>query len=74
MRDAAPADLVARLDALARCADGGGVLTRLYLSPAHAEAVAPLRGWMQATGLATRLDAAATLIGRSEGPPGPGRC
>lgn len=71
MQDAAPAfDLMARLDALARCTDGGGVLTRLYLSPAHAEAVALLRGWMQATGLATHLDAAATLIGRLDGPPG----
>ena len=63
-------DLMARLDALARCSDGRGMLTRLYLSPAHAEAVGLLRGWMQQAGLTTRLDAAATLIGRLEGPPG----
>ncbi len=71
MRDAEPGfDLMARLDALARCSDEAGMLTRLYLSPAHAEAVDVLRGWMQAAGLATRLDAAATLIGRLDGPPG----
>ena len=62
--------LMDRLDALARCTDGGAELTRLYLSPAHADAVGLVRGWMQAAGLATRLDAAATLIGRLEGPPG----
>ena len=72
MRDEVPAfDLMARLDALARCSDGGeDVLTRLYLSPAHAEAIGLLRGWMQAAGLTTRLDAAATLVGRLDGPPG----
>ncbi len=70
MEEEAPRDLMARLDMLARCTDGDGVLTRLYLSPAHAAAVALLRGWMQAAGLATRLDAAATLIGRLDGPPG----
>ena len=70
MRDAEMGfDLMARLDALGRCSDEGRTLTRLYLSSAHAEAVGVLRGWMQAAGLATRLDAAATLIGRLEGPP-----
>ena len=65
-----PGPLMQRLDALACCSDGEGVLTRLYLSPSHARAVALLRGWMEQAGLVTRLDAAATLIGRLEGPPG----
>ncbi|WP_428394884.1 allantoate amidohydrolase [Lichenicoccus sp.] len=62
-------DLMARLDRLAACSDGEG-LTRLYLSDAHARAVALVRGWMEEAGLRTRLDAAATLIGRRDGPPG----
>ena len=64
------AELMTRLDALASCTDSPDGITRLYLSPAHARAVALLRGWMQDSGLDTRLDAAATLIGRREGPPG----
>ena len=64
-------DLMARLDRFAECSDGGeGVLTRLYLSPAHRRAVDVLRGWMEEAGLRTRLDAAATLIGRLDGPVG----
>ena len=62
-------DLMARLDQLAGCSDMPG-LTRLYLSDAHARAVALVRGWMEQAGLRTRLDAAATLIGRRDGPPG----
>ena len=62
-------DLMARLDQLAGCSDGEG-LTRLYLSDAHARAVSLVRGWMEEAGLRTRLDAAATLIGRRDGPRG----
>ena len=62
-------DLMARLDQLAACSDGDG-LTRLYLSDAHARAASLVRGWMEEGGLRTRLDAAATLIGRRDGPPG----
>ncbi|WP_428377685.1 allantoate amidohydrolase [Lichenicoccus sp.] len=62
-----PASLLGRLDTLARCTDGAGVLTRLYLTPAHEAAIRLARGWMQQAGLATRLDAAATLVGRLEG-------
>ena len=57
----------ARLLALAACTDGPG-LTRLYLSPAHARAIALVRGWMEQAGLRTRLDDAATLIGSRPGP------
>jgi len=66
--DPAAASLMARLDTLAACSDADGAITRLFLSPAHARAVALVRSWMEQAGLATRLDAAATLIGRLEGP------
>ena len=64
--DEVTARLMARLDRLARCSDGPG-LTRLYLSPAHADAVRMVSGWMRDAGLAVRLDAAATLIGERAG-------
>ncbi|WP_448949961.1 allantoate amidohydrolase [Labrys neptuniae] len=56
-----------RLDQLATCSSDDGALTRLYLTPAHADAVALVRGWMEEAGMATHLDAAATLIGRYPG-------
>ena len=59
--------LMHRLDLLARCTDDSGALTRLYLSPAHRVALDLVRDWMQQAGLATRVDAAGTLIGRLEG-------
>lgn len=61
------AALVARLDELAAVTDHGGGLTRLYLSAAHRRAVEITGRWMRAAGMATRLDGAATLIGRYEG-------
>ncbi len=59
--------LMARLDALACCTDASGMLTRLYLTPAHQASIALVRGWMQQAGLVTRVDPAATLVGRLEG-------
>lgn len=44
-----------------------GALTRRFLTPAHRAALDSLALWMQASGMAVRLDAAATLIGRYEG-------
>lgn len=61
------ARIVARLDALNAASDDEGGLTRLTLSPAHARAVAMVRGWMEEAGLAVRLDAAGNLVGRREG-------
>ncbi len=61
------ARLMQRLDAFARHSDEPGRLTRLYLSPAHKAAVQELTAWMQAAGLATRLDAAGTVVARYEG-------
>ena len=44
-----------------------GALTRRFLTPAHRAALETLTGWMQAAGMAVRLDAAGTLSGRYEG-------
>jgi allantoate deiminase len=52
-----------RLDDVASCSDSTDGITRLFLSPAHARAITLVRGWMEAAGLVTRLDAAGTLIG-----------
>lgn len=59
--------LMARLDALAAASDETGKLTRLYLSPAHKQAVGLVSGWMREAGMSVRLDALGTVIGRYEG-------
>ncbi len=59
--------LMQRLDALAAATDEPGRLTRLYLSPAHKQAIDLIGDWMRAAGLAVRMDALGTLIGRHEG-------
>ncbi len=61
------ARIVARLNELNRLSDDEAGLTRLTLSPAHKSAVDVVSSWMQDVGLATRLDGAATLVGRLEG-------
>ena len=61
------AGLMERLDLLAGCTDGDGMLSRLYLSPAHRDALEKVAGWMRQAGLVTRIDGAATLIGRLDG-------
>lgn len=59
--------VVARLRELDAASDAEGALTRLTLSPAHARAAAMVKGWMEAAGLAARLDAAGNVVGRREG-------
>jgi allantoate deiminase len=61
------ARIVARLNELNGLSDDEAGLTRLTLSPAHKRAVDLVSAWMQEAGLATRLDGAATLVGRQEG-------
>ncbi len=61
------AQVIRWLDDLARLSDVPGEITRLYLTPSHRHAVDLVSGWMQAAGMATRLDAMATLVGRYEG-------
>ena len=58
---------MARLDALAQITETPGVLTRRYLTPAHASAMQQVQAWMRTAGLATRIDAVGNVIGRLEG-------
>jgi allantoate deiminase len=62
----------AMLTALGAISDDPGRLTRLFLSPAHGEAVHLVRDWMIAAGLAARIDALGTVHGiRPAGISGP---
>jgi allantoate deiminase len=60
------AAVMARLDDLARFSADADGLTRLYLTPAHAGAARQVAAWMEEAGMTTRLDAAATVVGRYE--------
>ncbi len=59
-------ELMARLDQLATFSDDPDRLTRLYLSPAHRQAMDPVMAWMQAAGMTTRIDAVGNVVGRYE--------
>lgn len=59
-----------RLAALAACSAPGPGVTRLPFTPEHKQALDLLTAQMVAAGLAVRLDAAGTLVGRLDGPPG----
>jgi len=50
-------------------APGPGV-TRLPFTPEHRAALDTIRSWMETAGLSVSVDAAGTMIGRREGPPG----
>ncbi|KMO43055.1 allantoate amidohydrolase [Methylobacterium tarhaniae] len=60
------AAVMARLAALARISADPDGLTRLYLTPAHAQATRQVAAWMEEAGMEVRLDAAATVVGRYE--------
>jgi allantoate deiminase len=62
------------LDELALVTEEPGRVTRTYLSPAHARSIDLVGGWMRDRGLATSVDAVATLRGRrAADAPGRGR-
>ncbi|NKX74618.1 Zn-dependent hydrolase [Rhodobacteraceae bacterium R_SAG3] len=54
-----------RLDEIATCSCPGPGVTRLPYTPEHADAVKQISDWMCRAGLEPRLDATATLVGRS---------
>lgn len=57
------ATLLERCDALARCTEEPGRITRTFCSAAMQEAHALVRGWMTDAGMSVQLDAAGNLIG-----------
>ena len=58
------------LNDLAACSEPGPGVTRLPFTPEHRAALDILHRAMETAGLAVTLDAAGTLVGRRDGPPG----
>lgn len=61
------ARILERIDALAQVSEQADGLTRVYLSPQHAEANRLVGAWMREAGMAVHVDAAGNVIGRREG-------
>jgi allantoate deiminase len=57
-----------RCEAVARCSEEPGRVTRRFATPALAQARELVAGWMREAGLEPRRDAVGNLIGRREGP------
>lgn len=60
------AEIVERAEALARHSDSPDNYTRTYLTPAHQAAAKQLAHWMREAGMAVRVDAVGSVIGRYE--------
>jgi allantoate deiminase len=56
--------IAARLVELAAISDEPDRLTRLYLSPAHRQAADLVAAWMREAGMAVRIDALGSVVGR----------
>jgi allantoate deiminase len=67
--DTSAAEILERCDALARCSDEPGRITRVFCSPAMRHAHRLVIEWMKSAGMASRVDAAGNLIGTYH-PPG----
>jgi hydantoinase/carbamoylase family amidase len=65
-RAAAGERLLERAAELARHSDAPDRYTRTYLTPAHRGAARQIEQWMRAAGMATRVDAVGSVIGRYE--------
>ena len=61
------ARILERCDALARCSEQPGGLTRVYLSDQQRAANALVLRWMEEAGMTARLDAVGNAVGRYEG-------
>ena len=66
MKDPA-ANIMARIEALARISDDAGGLTRTFCSPGMRRANALVASWMRAAGMKVREDAIGNLIGHYPG-------
>jgi hydantoinase/carbamoylase family amidase len=64
---AAGREFIDRAQSLARHSDSTAHYTRTYLGVAHREAAARIAEWMRAAGMAVRVDAVGSVIGRYEG-------
>ena len=56
-----------RCEALARCSETPGALTRVFLSAEQRAVNALVTTWMQEAGMAVRIDAIGNIVGRYEG-------
>ena len=56
-----------RCEALARCSEEAGALTRVFLSPEQRAANELVLGWMREAGMSAGLDAIGNVAGRYEG-------
>src|SRR3954471_22769139 len=63
-------DVLSRAAELGRHSDSPRHYTRTYLTPAHQAAARQIADWMREAGMAVRVDALGSVIGRCDGPPG----
>lgn len=63
-------ELMRRLDAIAEFSEPGPGVTRRPFTEEHRRAAAMIEDWMERAGMSVRIDAAGTIVGRREGPPG----
>lgn len=68
----AAASAIGRCHHLAQYSEDEGRITRRFLSPPQLEVYREVRAWMEAAGMAVRIDAAGNLIGRFAGSAPPG--
>jgi hydantoinase/carbamoylase family amidase len=61
------AEILDRVERLARHSDSSDHYTRTFLTPAHRAAAAQLADWMREAGMEVRTDAIGNVIGRYEG-------
>jgi allantoate deiminase len=61
------ANVIGRLDSLARFSSDKGALTRLYLTQEHKAAALQVQAWMGEAGMAASIDAVGNVVGRYEG-------
>ena len=59
-------EFIDRVRSLARHSDSDAHYTRAYLTPAHQAAARQIAEWMRAAGMAVRIDAVGSVIGRYE--------
>src|SRR5881396_930009 len=59
--------ILERCEALSRCSEQPGGLTRVFLSPEHKAANGLVQEWMAQAGMTVHVDAIGNVVGRCEG-------